>query len=57
MTVRELIDMLGQYPPNADVEIVGGFDFGMPLTREGLEVDPNGETLYLGGGDPAQELD
>jgi hypothetical protein len=24
MTVRELIDVLGQHPPNADVEVVGG---------------------------------
>jgi hypothetical protein len=57
MTVRELIDMLGRYPSEADVEVVGGFDFGMPLTREGLEIDPNSETLYLGGCDPAREWD
>jgi hypothetical protein len=57
MTVRELIDVLGQHPANADVEVMDGFDFSLPLTREGLEIDPNGETLYLGGCDPTLEWD
>ena len=57
MTVRELIDMLGQYPPNADVEVVGECEVSMPLARDGLAIDPNGETLYLWGCDLAQEWD
>jgi hypothetical protein len=56
MIVREVIDILGRYPPNADVEVVGECEVSMPLTRDGLAI-PNGETLYLGGCDPAQEWD
>ena len=43
-------------PPNADVEVVGECDFSMPLTREGVEIDPNGETLYLGGCDSRSRM-
>jgi hypothetical protein len=56
MTVRELIDMLGWYPPNADVEVVGGL-ISACFSGEGLEIDPNGETLYLGGYDTARDLE
>jgi hypothetical protein len=49
MTARELIQILEQYPSNADVAILREWHWGAPLTREGLEIDANGETPYLGG--------
>jgi L-methionine (R)-S-oxide reductase len=40
MTVRELIDILGQYPPNADVEVVAGSTEDeahlIPVSSDGL---------------------
>jgi hypothetical protein len=57
MTVNELIRMLGEYPANADVEIVAEGRSSTPLTREGLEIDANGETLYLGGCESGPEWD
>jgi hypothetical protein len=50
-------EMLKEYPPNADVEVMDGIDCSLPLTRDGLAIDPNGETQYLGGCDPAHEWD
>jgi hypothetical protein len=55
MIVKELIEMLGEYPAYVDVEVVVESGCSLPLTRDGLEIDVNGGTLYLGGCDPAHE--
>jgi hypothetical protein len=55
--VRTCRGTLKEYPPNADVVVMDGIDWSLPLMRTASEIDADGETLYLGGCDPAHEWD
>jgi hypothetical protein len=39
------------------VVVMDGIDWSLPLMRTASEIDADGETLYLGGCDPAHEWD